>query len=145
MVASYLLNPAKHGFELADTVFDHLGRQIPSAKEVVGSGAKAVPFAAIAAEKAADYACRRADAVMGLAAELSGKIAAADMEELLAAVEMPLVTVLAAMERKGVLLDRALLKHDVAGDRTAPLPCRRRRSAGSRGSGSTSTPPSSSR
>ena len=29
MVASYLLNPAKHGFELADTVLDHLGRQIP--------------------------------------------------------------------------------------------------------------------
>ena len=110
MVASYLLNPAKHGFDLADTVFDHLGRQIPAAKEVVGSGAKAVPFAAISVEKAADYACRRADTVLSLAAELSGKIAAADMEELFAAVEMPLVTVLAAMERKGVLLDCALLK-----------------------------------
>ena len=102
--------PAKHGFELADTVFDHLGRQIPSAKEVVGSGAKAVPFADISVEKAADYACRRADAVMGLAADLSGKIAAAEMKELLDTVEMPLVAVLAAMERKGVLLDRVLLK-----------------------------------
>ena len=44
MVASYLLNPAKHSFELADTVLDHLGRQVPSAKEAVGSGARAVPF-----------------------------------------------------------------------------------------------------
>jgi DNA polymerase-1 len=110
MVASYLLNPARHSFELADTVLDHLSRQIPVAKEVVGSGAKAIPFTAIAVEKAADYACRRADAVLGLAAELSDKIAAADMKELFAAVEMPLVSVLAAMERKGVLLDRALLK-----------------------------------
>ncbi len=110
MVASYLLNPAKHGFELADTVFDHLGRQIPAAKEVVGSGAKAVPFTDITTEKTADYACRRADAVMGLAADLPGKIAAADMKELLDTVEMPLVAVLAAMERKGVLLDRELLK-----------------------------------
>jgi DNA polymerase I len=110
MVASYLINPAKHGFELADTVFDHLGRQIPSAKEVVGSGAKAVPFTDITAEKAADYGCRRADAVMSLAADLPGKIAAADMNELLDTVEMPLVAVLAAMERKGVLLDRELLK-----------------------------------
>ena len=110
MVASYLLNPAKHSFELADTVLDHLGRQIPSVKEVVGTGAKAVPFAVISVEKATDYACRRADAVLGLVAELSGKIAAAGMEELFAAVEMPLVTVLAAMERKGVLLDCALLK-----------------------------------
>ncbi len=110
MVASYLLNPARRSFELADTVLDHLSRQIPAVKEIVGSGAKSVPFASIPAAKAADYACRRADAVMALAAELTAKIAAADLTELLRDVEMPLVTVLAAMERKGVLLDRDLLK-----------------------------------
>jgi len=48
--------------------------------------------------------------VMALAAELTRKIAAADMADLLRDVEMPLVAVLAAMERKGVLLDLALLK-----------------------------------
>ncbi len=110
LVASYLLNPAKHSFELADTALDHIGRRIPAAKEVVGSGAKAVPFAAISAEKAADYACRRADAVMALTAELSDKIVAADQEDLFRDVEMPLIEVLAAMEKKGVLLDLALLK-----------------------------------
>ena len=110
MVASYLLNPAKHSFELADTVLDHLGRQTPSAKEVVGSGAKAVPFASISVEKAANYAGRRADAVMSLAADLTRKIVGVGMKERLDDVEMPLVTVLAAMEHKGVLLDLALLK-----------------------------------
>ena len=110
MVASYLLNPARRSFELADTVLDHLGRQIPAAKEIVGSGARSVPFASIAPAKAADYACRRADAVMSLTAELTGKIAGADLADLLKDVEMPLVTVLAAMEMKGVLLDRGLLK-----------------------------------
>jgi DNA polymerase-1 len=110
MVASYLLNPAKHSFELADTVLDHLGRRTPSAKELVGSGAKAVPFASISVEKAADYADRRADAVMSLAADLTGKIAGVGMKELLDDVEMPLVAVLAAMEQKGVLLDLPLLR-----------------------------------
>ncbi|MDO9230043.1 MAG: DNA polymerase I [Syntrophales bacterium] len=110
MVASYLLNPAKHSFELADTVLDHLGRRTPSVKELVGSGAKAVPFAAISVEKAADYAGRRADAVMSLAADLTGKIAAAGMKDLLEGVEMPLVAVLAEMEQKGVLLDLPLLR-----------------------------------
>jgi DNA polymerase-1 len=110
MVASYLLNPAKHSFELADTVLDHLGRRTPSVKELVGSGAKAVSFASISVEKAADYAGRRADAVMSLAVDLTGKIAAAGMTELLDGVEMPLVAVLAAMEQKGVLLDRPLLR-----------------------------------
>jgi len=92
LVASYLLNPAKHSFELADTALDHM------------------PFAAISAEKAADYACRRADAVMALTAELSDKIVAAGQEDLFRDVEMPLIEVLAAMEKKGVLLDIALLK-----------------------------------
>jgi DNA polymerase-1 len=110
LVASYLLNPAKHSFELADTALDLIGRRIPAAKEVVGSGAKAVPFAAISAEKAADYACRRADAVMALTAGLSDKIVAADQKDLFRDVEMPLIEVLAAMEKKGVLLDLALLK-----------------------------------
>ncbi|MFZ4438218.1 MAG: DNA polymerase I [Syntrophales bacterium] len=110
MVASYLLNPAKHSFELADTVLDHLGRQTPSVKELVGSGAKAVPFASIPVEKATDYAGRRADAVMALAADLTGKIAAAGMRELLDEVETPLVAILAAIEQKGVLLDLPLLR-----------------------------------
>ena len=110
MVASYLLNPARHSFELADTVLDHLGRRAPSAKELVGSGVKAVPAASISVEKAAAYAGCRADAVMSLAGELTGKIAQAGMKELLDDVEMPLVEVLAAMEQKGVLLDLTLLR-----------------------------------
>ena len=110
MVASYLLNPARHGYDLAEMVLDHLGRQIPAEKEIIGSGAKMVPFAAVPVGKTADYACRRADAVLALAADLEQKIAAADMEALCRDVEMPLVSVLAAMERHGVLLDLSLLK-----------------------------------
>jgi len=108
-VASYLLNPARHSFDLAETALDILGRRVPSAREAVGSGAKAVPFSSLPVEKAADYACRRVDAVAALAAQLSERIAAAGMEDLLKDVEMPLVEVLATMERKGVLLDLALL------------------------------------
>jgi len=110
MVASYLLNPARHGYDLAEMVLDHLGRQIPAEKEIVGSGAKMIPFAAVPVGKTADYACRRVDAVLTLAADLEQKIAAADMEALCRDVEMPLISVLAAMEHHGVLLDLTLLK-----------------------------------
>ena len=110
MVACYLLNPARHGFDLSEMVLDHLGRQIPAEKEIVGSGAKRIPFADVPVGKTADYACRRADAVLTLAADLERKIVAADMEALCRDVEMPLVSVLAAMERHGVLLDLTLLK-----------------------------------
>jgi DNA polymerase I len=110
MVASYLLNPARHGFDLAEMALDHLGRQVPAEKEIIGSGAKMVPFAAVPVGKTTDYACRRADAVLALVADLEQKIVAADMETLWRDVEMPLVLVLAAMERHGVLLDLTLLK-----------------------------------
>jgi DNA polymerase I len=110
MVACYLLNPARHSFDLSEMVLDHLGRQIPAEKEIVGSGAKRIPFADVPVGKTADYACRRADAVLTLAADLERKIVAAEMEALCRDVEIPLVSVLAAMERHGVLLDLSLLK-----------------------------------
>jgi DNA polymerase-1 len=110
MVAAYLLNPARHSFELAEVLLDQLGRQVPAAKEVVGSGAKAVPFSALPVERAADFACRRARAATELAADLPPKLAAADLTPLFSDVEMPLVGILAAMERKGVLLDLPLLR-----------------------------------
>ena len=109
MVASYILNPAKHSFELADVVRDHLGRQITHPKDLIGSGAKAIPFSVIPVEKVRDYACRRADAILGLAATLHEKIVQDGFKDLYYEVEMPLISVLAAMEKKGVLLDTKLL------------------------------------
>ena len=109
MVAPYILNPSKHNFELADVVRDHLGRQITHPKDLIGSGAKAVPFSVIPVEKVRDYACRRADAVLVLAAALHEKIAEEGFKDLYYEVEMPLISVLAVMEKKGVLVDTKLL------------------------------------
>jgi DNA polymerase-1 len=110
MVASYILNPAKHSFELADVVRDHLSRHITSAKEVVGSGAKALPFSRISVENAGNYACQRVDAVYILTGVLTKKIDHEKFKDLFHGVEMPLVSILAAMEEKGVLLDVKLLR-----------------------------------
>jgi DNA polymerase-1 len=110
MVASYVLNPARHGFELADVVRDHLGRQIATAKELVGSGVKAIPFSFVPVEKMRDYACRRADSIMGLAVNLLDKIDKGGFADLYHKVEMPLISVLAAMEQHGVLLDTKQLQ-----------------------------------
>ena len=57
-----------------------------------------------------DYACRRADAICALSAVLSEKISRDGFADLYSQVEMPLVSVLAAMEKKGVLLNTKLLK-----------------------------------
>jgi DNA polymerase-1 len=110
MVASYILNPSKQSFELADVARDHLDRQIGTAKELVGSGAKSLSFRAVPVEKAMDYACRRADVISSLSHILTEKIAEEGFKGLYHQVEMPLVFVLASMEIKGVLLDLTLMK-----------------------------------
>jgi DNA polymerase-1 len=110
MVAAYLLNPSRHGFDLAEVVREQLQRQIMSAKELVGSGARALPLTEVKIEPMTDYACRRADAVFKLAQDLSQKLKLQGFGELFDQIEMPLVQVLAVMEKKGVLLDLALLK-----------------------------------
>ncbi|HVO64870.1 MAG TPA: DNA polymerase I [Syntrophales bacterium] len=110
MVATYILNPAKHSFELAQVVRDHLNRQITTAKDLIGSGAKAIPFSIVPVEKMKEYACHRADTILALAEALQEKILQEGFEELYCQVEMPLISVLADMEKKGVLLDVELLK-----------------------------------
>ena len=105
MVASYVLNPAQRSFELADVLRDHLSRQIITTKELIGSGAKSLPPAGIPVEKALDYACQRADGILKLAGHLSEKISRDGFDDLFHQVEMLLIAVLAAMEKKGVLLD----------------------------------------
>jgi DNA polymerase-1 len=110
MVAAYLLNPSQRSFDLSDIALKHLNRGLPSRKELTGSGAKAVPFAGIGIESAADYSCQRVMSVFRLAPVFDEEIKKGGFENLFSNVEMPLVAVLASMEEKGVLLDRVLLK-----------------------------------
>ena len=110
MIATYLLNPSRHGSDLSDVVREYLQRQIITAKELVGSGAKSLPFSRVKIEKMMDYACQRADAVFSLTSDLSKKLRQEGFSDLFHQVEMPLAEVLAVMEKKGVLLDLKLLK-----------------------------------
>ncbi len=115
MVAAYLLNPARHSFELPDIVFDLAGRQILTQKELLGSGTKASSFRKADVAKVRDYACQRVDAVSTVCSSLRERIEKEGFAGLLQDLEMPLVSVLAAMEHHGVLIDAALL-HTMSGE-----------------------------
>ncbi|MDP2268489.1 MAG: DNA polymerase I, partial [Deltaproteobacteria bacterium] len=110
MVASYVLNPAQRSIDLADVVREHLHRQIITAKEFLGSGAKTMPPAGIFVDKTCDYACQRTDGIFNLAGVMAAEIRRDGFDHLFHNVEMPLIAVLAAMEKKGVLLDLQLFR-----------------------------------
>jgi DNA polymerase-1 len=110
MLAAYLLNPAKHSYELAELAWEYLHEQVPIPKDITGGKGKTYPLNLVPVDKMADYACTRADAVFALAPVLAGKQAQINAVDLFQKVEMPLLYVLASMEKKGVLVDTELLK-----------------------------------
>ncbi|MCB2189119.1 MAG: DNA polymerase I [Deltaproteobacteria bacterium] len=107
MVADYLLNPGKASHGLTALAGEHLGRSVIPFEEATGGKDKS--FADAPLDKAVDYAAEDADVALQLALKLEPELKDAGLWELFADLEMPLVPVLARMERAGVRLDAGQL------------------------------------
>jgi DNA polymerase-1 len=103
MVASYLLNPGRASHGLAAIAGEFLGRSVIPYEEAVGGKNKGFAEAPLA--KAVTYAAEDADVALQAARKMEPLLAEAGLAELFAELEMPLVPVLAKMERNGVALD----------------------------------------
>ncbi len=108
LIASYLLNPdGTHSLDhLAQ---EHLGHKTTTYKEVVGTGKNEKSFSDVEVEAARDYSCEDADVTYRLIPILLPKLKEEKVDSVFNEIEMPLVTVLAVMERSGVRIDEALL------------------------------------
>lgn len=110
MIASYLLNPSRHAHNLEDIALEYLGyKRNLTYKLVVGSGTKAVTMDQAPIEKVACYSCEDVDLVFQLTQHLRPQLQQKNLEKLFYQVEMPLIEVLAQMERNGVRIDPNLL------------------------------------
>jgi len=109
MLASYLLNPSRHGHGLDALAQEHLNHRMISYQDVAGSGKGQKNFAEVDLECAARYAAEDADATWLLRRMFEPLLAAGGDNVLFHTVEMPLVPILAGMENHGVLLDCTLL------------------------------------
>ena len=111
MIASYLLNPLGQNLSLANMAFNQQGLHILSHKELLGTGVKSISFFDLPIDKISDFACQRADAITAMTPLLADKIKTEKLDRLLDDLEIPLVSVLASMERHGVLIDGERLKN----------------------------------
>ncbi len=109
-LAAYLLNPAKNSYELAELSWEYLHEQVSAPNDVAGGKGKAYPLALVPVDKMTAYAGERADAIFALAPTLAAELKKIDAIDLFHEVEMPLLYVLTAMEKKGVLVDTSILK-----------------------------------
>ena len=111
MLASYVLDSTgKHNLDFLAQKY--LNLKTISYEEVAGKGAKQLNFSEIAIETAAHYAAEDADVCVRLHHALQAKLQAqVELLNLYNTLEMPLLSVLARLERNGVLIDDNLLIH----------------------------------
>ncbi|MFO8113588.1 MAG: DNA polymerase I, partial [Desulfosalsimonadaceae bacterium] len=111
MIASYLLNPDKRSHSLEQIALDLLDHPMISYSDVtVVDGHKVDSFAEVPVDAATVYACEDADVTLEASRLLGPKIAASGLQPLMDTVEMPLVPVLARMERTGIRVDTNRLR-----------------------------------
>ena len=110
IIESYVLEVHER-HELASLAQRHCGWSTLTYDEVAGKGASRIPFSAVEITRASEYAAQKADCILALHDILQPRIAADDkLSYIYDKIELPLVPVLFAMERHGVLLDRAQLE-----------------------------------
>ncbi len=108
MVASYLRDPsARHGLDALSAEF--LRHEKVPIEALIGSGRGQLSMAQVPIERVAPYACENVDAVLRLLEPLAGLVRERGARELFERIEMPLVPILAEMERAGIRVDVSLL------------------------------------
>jgi DNA polymerase-1 len=105
MLASYLLDATRPGHPLEESSLEHLGYKALTEEDICGRGAKAVPFARVAPESFLTFAGERADLARQLSNRLAPLLVTDQLEEVYRQLEMPLVPVLADIERAGIRID----------------------------------------
>ncbi|MEK7875925.1 MAG: DNA polymerase I [Pseudomonadota bacterium] len=110
LLQSYVIESHKpHGMD--SLALRHLGVKTITYEEVAGKGAGHIGFDQVALERAAEYAAEDADITLQLHRVLYPQIEGdARLAKIYLDIEMPVMEVLHAMERHGVLLDCLLLE-----------------------------------
>jgi DNA polymerase-1 len=104
-IASYVLDSGRRAHDLGALCQDFRGFSLPPYNDVVGTGKKRVSFAEIEQTVAGNYAGRQVDSALRLAERFTSDLEAQSLSGLFNDLEMPLVPVLAKMEREGIRID----------------------------------------
>ena len=109
MLASYVLDATRSSHALEDVALEHVGYKALTAEAVCGRGARALGFDQLPVEAALDFAAERSDLARQLADRLRPLVERDGLAPVYDGLELPLVPVLADLERAGVRIDTAAL------------------------------------
>ncbi len=111
MLESYLLDSASRNHDMDTLALKYLGWKTIHFTDIAGKGSKQVTFNCIDVATAGRYAAEDADVTLQLHQHLWPRLCKEHgLQNVFVDIEMPLVSVLAKMERTGVLVDPETLK-----------------------------------
>ncbi|MFM4933150.1 DNA polymerase I [Aeromonas dhakensis] len=110
MLESYVLNSTASRHDMDSLARRYLNAETISFEDIAGKGVKQLTFNQIELEQAAPYAAEDADITLRLHQALWGKLAAEPgLAKVFSEIELPLLPVLARMERLGTTIEPKLL------------------------------------
>lgn len=110
MLESYVLDSTATRHDMDSLALKYLNHTTTGFQDIAGKGAKQLTFDQISLELAGPYAAEDADVTLRLHQTLQEKLnAIPSLSKVLSDIEMPLVPVLARIERQGALVDANLL------------------------------------
>jgi len=111
LLAGYLLTSGNRNLDLGSLVFSELGYQMQPITELIGEkGKDQLNMQDVPIEKVSWYSCEDADFSLKLKQKLEPQLEEIANLGLLQNMELPLIPVLAKMEKNGIKIDRAFLK-----------------------------------
>ncbi|UTL91281.1 DNA polymerase I [Pseudomonas fluorescens] len=111
MLESYVLNSTATRHDMDSLALKYLDHTTIAFEDIAGKGARQLTFNQINLDKAGPYAAEDADITLRLHHALQARLAQTpSVQPVLMDIEMPLVPVLARIERQGALVDAALLE-----------------------------------
>ncbi|MEE9133296.1 MAG: DNA polymerase I [Gemmatimonadota bacterium] len=105
MIESYCLDPGRRQHDLETLALEEFGRKLTVYEDLCGKGRSAIRFSQVDLEKAASFSGERADLLLQIDQRLIRQLDDYGLRKLFDEIEIPLMPVLAEMERFGIAID----------------------------------------
>ena len=109
MLMSYVLDAGRSDHGLDPLSMRYFSHKTIDFNEVAGSGKSKITFDCVTVEKAAEYAAEDADVTLRLWQVVRPRLTEERVTSVYETLERPLLSVLARMERRGIMIDRQTL------------------------------------
>ncbi len=117
LIASYLISPQSQRHNLDTLALEKFGKVKTPIEALIGKGKNQLSMTVVPLQKISDYCCEDVDYTLRLEKLFKKEIDTQGVKELFEKIEIPLIPVLARMERHGIFVDRQMLEkmsHELA-------------------------------